>query len=177
MKKLFYLIMVCLVFVSCNDEPSLQEFFVKNQDDKQYLAVDIPSSLLTGDNSMLSADQKATLETIHKVNILGFQKKDDNMERYEKEKETVIKILGDEKYKQLMRYGGGARKAALYYLGEEDAIDEIILFGSDDNKGFGVARVTGENMDPEELILLFRSFEKGDLNIEGLPQLNDIFRD
>ena len=70
-----------------------------------------------------------------------------------------------------MRYGGGTRKAELYYRGTEDAIDELIIFGSDDEKGFGIARVTGDKMDPEAMIRLLKSFEKGDLDVAGLPKL------
>lgn len=167
---------ICLGLASCNNEVSLQEYYVEHQNDKQYLAFDIPASLLTGDNSKLTAEQKATLETIRKVNVLGFQKKEDNLEKFEEEKEKLSQILSDDKYKQLMRYGGGNRRAELYYLGEEDAIDEIIVFGSDDEKGFGIARVTGDDMNPEDIIRLFKSFEKGELNIDGLPSLDGIFK-
>ncbi|MGB7843778.1 MAG: DUF4252 domain-containing protein, partial [Salinimicrobium sp.] len=81
-------------------------------------------------------------------------------------------ILKNKKYKQLFRYGGGERRAELYYMGEEDAIDELVIFGSDEEKGFGIARVTGNDMEPEAMIRLFKSFQKGDLNISGLPDLN-----
>lgn len=171
------LILISLGLVSCNNETSLQEYYVEHQNDRQYLAFDIPASLLTGDNSSLSAEHKATLETIRKVNILGFPKKEDNEAKYEEEKEKLSQILKAEKYKQLMRYGGNNRKAELYYLGEEDAIDEIIVFGSDDEKGFGIARVTGDDMNPEDIIRLFKSFEKGELNIDGLPDLDGVFKD
>ena len=171
------LVLISLGLVSCNNETSLQEYYVEHQNDKQYLAFDIPASLLTGDNSKLTAEQKATLETIRKVNILGFPKKEDNQAEYEAEKEKLSGILKAEKYKQLMRYGGNNRKAELYYLGEEDAIDEIIVFGSDDEKGFGIARVTGEDMNPEDIIRLFKSFEKGELNVDGLPNLDGVFKD
>lgn len=166
------MVLLSLGVVSCDNETTLQEFYVEHQNDNQYLAFDIPASLLTGDNSALNAEQKATLETIKKVNILGFPLKEENKETYETEKERLTSILKADKYKQLMRYGGGNRKAELYYLGEEDAIDELIVFGSDDEKGFGIARVTGNDMDPEAMIRLLKSFEKGDLNVAGLPDLD-----
>ncbi|MCY2688181.1 DUF4252 domain-containing protein [Salinimicrobium sp. TH3] len=171
-KVLIIVVLLSLGVVSCDNETTLQEFYVEHQNDNQYLAFDIPASLLTGDNSALNAEQKATLETIKKVNILGFPLKEENKETYETEKERLTSILKADKYKQLMRYGGGNRKAELYYLGEEDAIDELIVFGSDDEKGFGIARVTGNDMDPEAMIRLLKSFEKGDLNVAGLPDLD-----
>ena len=170
-KAVFILALLFLGVVSCKNETTLQEYYVENQNSQQYLAFDLPASLLTGDNSRLTAEQKATLETIKKVNVLGFPLKDENKEFYEAEKAKLTEILKGDKYQQLMRYGGGTRKAELYYLGEEDAIDELIIFGSDDEKGFGIARVTGNKMNPEAMIRLLKSFEKGELDVAGLPDL------
>ncbi|WP_029036484.1 DUF4252 domain-containing protein [Salinimicrobium xinjiangense] len=170
-KVVLLLVVISLGLVSCNNETTLQEYYVENQNNHQYLAFDIPASLLTGDNSKLTAEQKATLATVKKVNILGFPLKEENQVQYEAEKEKLSEILKSDKYKQLMRYGGGNRKAELYFLGEDDAIDELIVFGSDDEKGFGIARVTGDKMNPEALIKLLKSFEEGDLDIAGLPKL------
>ena len=176
-RTVLILVLLGLGLVSCENETSLQEFYVANQNDNQYLAFDIPASLLTGENSSLNAEQKATLETIKKVNLLGFPKKEDNKEAFEQEQEKLSKILKSDKYNLLFRYGGGERKAELYYMGEEDAIDELIVFGSDESKGFGIARVTGNDMNPEDIIRLFKSFEKGELDIEGLPNLGAMFKD
>lgn len=176
-KAVLILVLLSLGFVSCESETSLQEFYVENQNDKQYLAFDIPASLLTGENSRLTPEQRATLETIRKVNILGFPKKADNEAAFEQEQEKLSNILKSEKYNLLMKYGGGNRKAELYYMGEEDAIDELIVFGSDEEKGFGIARVTGDDMNPEAIIRLFKSMEKGELDIQGLQNLNTMFKD
>lgn len=176
-KAVLILVLLSLGFVSCDNETSLQEFYVENQNDKQYLAFDIPASLLTGENSQLTPEQKATLETIKKVNVLGFPKKAENEAAFQQEKEKLSKILKSHKYNLLMKYGGGNRKAELYYLGKEDAIDEIIVFGSDEEKGFGVARVTGDKMNPEAIIKLFKSLEKGDLDIQGLQNLGTMLKD
>lgn len=157
--------------MSCDNSTSLQEYYVENQDDKQFLALDIPASLLTGENSSLDAEQRATLETIRKVNLLAFPKKLENEADYEAEKEKIAEILKNEKYQPLMRYGGGDRKAELFYVGEEDAIDEFIVYGADESKGFGVARVLGNDMEIDALLKLFKSVEKGDLNIDGLQEL------
>lgn len=170
-KAVLILVLISLGVVSCKNETTLQEYYVENQNNQQYLAFDIPASLLTGDNSKLTAEQKATLATIKKVNVLGFPLKDENQALYEAEKEKLAEILKSDKYEQLMRYGGGTRKAELYFLGEDDAIDELIVFGSDDEKGFGIARVTGNKMNPEALIKLLKSFEEGELDVAGLPDL------
>lgn len=177
--KTFQLILafIGLTCISCDNKTTLQEYYVENQNNRQFLALDIPSSLLTGSNSRLNPEQKATLETIKKVNLMAFPLNEETKASFEEEKERLTAILQDDKYHTLMKYGGGSRKAELYYTGEEDAIDEFIVFGSDDEKGFGVARVLGEDMEPEALIKLLKSFEEGDLDIEGLQSLTTGFKD
>lgn len=170
------LALVVLAFYSCDNETTLQEYYVENQGNKQFLALDVPSSLLTGSGSRLDAEQKATLETIKKVNLMAFPMNDENKVSYEQEKEKLTAILQNDKYNTLIKYGGGSRKAELYYLGEEDAIDEFVVFGSDEEKGFAVARVLGEDMKPEALIKLLKSFQEGDIDIEGLQSLTS-FKD
>lgn len=166
-----FIAILAFVFHSCNSDTSLQEYYVENQENNQFLALDIPSSLLTGDNSGLTAEQIATLETINKVNLIAFPLKEDNKEVYETEKEKITKILSDEKYQTLMRFGKGTTKGQIMFTGKDDAIDEFIVFGSDEERGFGIARITGNNMKPEDLIKLFKSAEKGDLDIAGLQDL------
>ena len=171
--RLLQILTVCLgfAFISCDNEISLQEYYVENHSNRQFMALDIPSSLLTGDNSKLDAEQRATLETIKKVNLIAYPVNEENKASFEEEKSKITAILKNEKYQPLMKYGGGTRKAELYYIGEEDAIDEFIVFGTDDEKGFGVARVLGDDMKPESLIKLLKSFEEGDLNVQGLQNI------
>ena len=40
----------------------------------------------------------------------------------------------------------------IYFTGSSDAIDEVIAFGYAKDKGVGVARILGENMDPSKII-------------------------
>ena len=160
-----------LAFISCDDKTTLQEYYVENQNNNQFMALDIPASLIAADNNSLHAEQRATLETIKKVNLMAFSMNEENRATFEEEKTRLTAILQDDKYQTLMKYGGGTRKAELYYLGEDDAIDEFIVFGYDEEKGFGVARVLGDDMQPEALIRLLKSFNEGDLNIEGLQSL------
>lgn len=175
--KIVKTFLVCIItfFASCDNKTTLQEYYVENQNNRQFLALDIPASLLTG-NNRLSAEQKATLETIKKVNLIALPMNEENRAIFEEERTKLTDILGDEKYQPLIKYGGGTRKAELYFLGEDDAIDEFIVFGYDEEKGFGVARVLGDDMKPESLIKLLKSFEEGDLNIEGLQNLTDGFQ-
>lgn len=173
----FLTFLLSLLLVSCNNETSLQEYYVEHQADSTFFALDVPASLLNPDASSLDAEQKATLESIKKVNFIAYPMNEENKASFEKEKSELQEILKDDKFQMLMKYGGGDKKAEVYYLGEDDAIDELIVFASDEEKGFGVARVLGNNMQPEALIKLLRSLNKDEMDIKGLENFNVLFKD
>lgn len=137
------------------------------------MALDVPTSMFTNSSS-LEAEDKATLESIKKINVLALKKEEDPA-KFETEKQKLNEIFKDEKYQLLMKYGGGNRKAALYFTGEEDAIDELIVYGYDEEMGLGVARVLGEDMDPEKIMKLMKSIDKDNIDVEGIKGLGKIF--
>lgn len=169
-------ILAAAIFVigitSCNNEQSLQEYYVENQENNEFVAVDIPANMFANMEN-LNEDQKATLQTIKKVNLIAYPVSNDKekLANYEAEKVKLAKIFEDEKYQLLMKYGSNNRKAEVYFLGEEDAIDEVLVYGFDDSKGVGVARVLGDKMNPNNIMQLMRSFEKGDLDMSGLQDI------
>ena len=63
------------------------------------------------------------------------------------------------------------------YTGDEDAIDELIIFASDSDRGFAVFRVLGDDMRPDQMIKLMRSVDQGDLNLSSLSGVGEIFKD
>ncbi|AVR46653.1 DUF4252 domain-containing protein [Christiangramia fulva] len=160
------------VLISCENEKSLQKFYVENQEDSDFLALDIPTSMFANMDS-LDEEQKSTLNSVKKINLLALKANTDH-EKFEEEKAQLNDIFKDEKYQLLMKYGGGNKKAALYFTGEEDAIDELIVYGYDDEKGLGVARVLGENMDPEKIMKFMKSLDGNDINIEGIKNIGEI---
>ena len=63
------------------------------------------------------------------------------------------------------------RKAALYFTGEEDAIDEIVAFGYDSERGMGVARILGKDMNPQKIMELIKSMDGEDRSEEHTSEL------
>lgn len=161
---------------ACNNEQSLQKYYVENQSNKDFVAIDVPTSMFTNAES-LSEDQKRTLETVKKINVLAIPQKTENKQRIEEEKANVTDILKDEKYQLLMRFGGGESRVEIYFTGEEEAVDELILYGFDENRGMGIARVLGKDMNPSDIVNLMRSLEKGDLDLDGLSGIAQMFTD
>ncbi len=170
-----FLVILVMLISSCGNEPTIQEYYVENLEKSNFVALDIPASLLAN-NEDLDKDQKKTLESIHKVNVLAYPLRD-NKEVYQQEKVKLQEILKNGKYQLLMRYGSGLRKAEIYFTGDEDAVDEFILFGFDDGRGVGLARILGEDMQPQGMLNLLRSMEKGDLNLDGLKNIAQIFKE
>ncbi|MDT0648265.1 DUF4252 domain-containing protein [Zunongwangia sp. F260] len=171
--KIISCLAVVLTCFSCNNEPTLQEYYVANQSDKEFLAIDLPVSMFAN-NESLNEDQRATLATVKKVNVLAYPIKEGN-EKFITEKSELEEILNDEDYQLLIKYGSGERGAEVYFTGDEEAIDEFIVFGYDNSKGMGVARVLGEDMNPSSLLKLLKSMDEGDVNLDGLSGLGEIF--
>ena len=84
-------------------------------------------------------------------------------------------IIDQEQYKMLMKYGSNKQGATLKYLGEEAAIDEIIVFASDYEKGFALFRLLGEKMKLAKMIKLMNAIKKGDLDVSKLESIGNIF--
>ncbi|MGM1056661.1 MAG: DUF4252 domain-containing protein [Bacteroidota bacterium] len=175
MKKIKLLGLVALgLLVGCNNEESLQQYYVANQENKQFVAIDVPASMFTSSES-LSPEQKVTMETIKKINLLAIPKKTENLQKIEDEQIKISEILKNEKYQLLMRYGGGDTRMEIYYTGDEEAVDEIIVYGFDEDRGMGLARVLGDDMNPGDILSLFRSLEKGDIDMDGLKGITSMF--
>ena len=132
MKTLTKLILslTVVLFFSCNGKQSLQEYYVDNQDNENFLSLDLPSSLLMVNDNM-TKEQQETLSTVKKVNVLAFPKKEENTVAFEEEKSKINSILKDDKFHVLMKFNQNGMNAKVLYLGEEDAIDEIIIYGED----------------------------------------------
>lgn len=171
--KLLGLFALSLVF-GCNNEESLQQYYVANQENKEFVAIDVPASMLASSES-LSPEQKVTMETIKKINLLAIPKKTENLQLMADEQIKITGILKNEKYQLLMRYGGGDARVEIYYIGDEEAVDEIIVYGFDENRGMGLARVLGDDMNPGDMLSLFRSLEKGDIDMDGLKGITSMF--
>ncbi len=153
MKHFGLLVLITLLMVSCDSNPTLQKYYVDSNENNDFISVDIPASLLSLKNENTSAEVKETLKSIKKVNFLGFQLKDSNKAEFKIEKQKVKEILKNPKYQELFSMGG-KQSVSVKFLGEEDAIDEIIVYGSDKDKGFALVRILGNKMDPSKMMAL-----------------------
>ena len=158
-------IIVVTLLISCDSSPSLQKYYVDSKENNEFISVDLPASILQLKDEDVSEEVKNTLNTIKKVNFLALQLTETNKELFTSEKEKVKQILKNPKYKQLMRMNGGKGNVSINYLGDEEAIDEVVIFGSDNKKGFALVRVLGENMNPSDIMKISQQIKlDGDSN-------------
>lgn len=176
LKYFMALILGALTLASCSDK-SLQKYLVEKQDNDKFVKMDIAASLLQGRNSSFTQEEKDILNTIKKVNVVAYPIKEDDTVDYEMEKQQLKAILDQERYKELTRIKSNDWDATLKYTGEEDAIDEVIVFASDDKRGFAVFRLLGENMRPDQMLKLMKSAERGDLDVSKIEGFGKIFKD
>ncbi len=175
-KYLLVTVLALTALISC-DNPSLQKYLVDKQDDDKFLKIDVAASLLQTNSSNFSPEEKEILNTIKKVNVVAYPIKDGDSLDYQVEKEKLAGILSDEKYKTLIKMGSPTKGATLKYTGEEDAINELIIFASDNERGFAVLRVLGDKMRPDQMVKLMKSVERGDMDVSQLNGLGEIFKD
>lgn len=172
MKKLIAIATVLSV-MSCKNEPSLQKYFVESGEKKEFLAVDVSSSILNINENKLSASEKQALASFDKVNILAFKKDNKNSAQYSKEIKEVKAILKDTTYQPLIKLNGEGQNASIMLVGNENEIDELVLFGNQKDLGFTVIRVLGDNMKPEDAMQFFSILQKSNVDMEQLkPILN-----
>ncbi len=166
MKNIFkYLVLIVAVstlLISCDSYPSLQKYYVDSQSSSDFIALDIPASIVTLKEEDASEEVRATLKTIKKINFLGFQTTDSNNTAYETEQQKIKAILKNPKYQELIRLNIGAKSLVVKFLGEEDAIDEVIFYGADKEMGFALVRILGDKMDPAKMMMLAQ-----EINIDG----------
>ena len=178
MKHLSKIILAVAVVLlaSCSSQQSLQEYYVDSAENPNFLSIDLPASILKMDAVELTPVQKEAIESLRKFNLLAFRKNADNATEYVLEKKKVKEILKGDKFVELMKikseYGNGVIK----YLGNEDAIDEVIIYGDSEEKGFALVRVLGKDMNPAHIIQLMQAIQKSDYKGEGLGEIGEFLK-
>ena len=157
MKSIYSLVIIGIFLLSsCNNEPSLQKYFVENTENKNFIALDLSPSMLNVDSSKLSTDENEALKSFEKVNILAFKLNDSNKAEFEIERTKLNKILKEEKYQQLMKFGSGKDGASVSFVGDTEHIDEFVFYANKKENGFAVVRVIGKDMNPTGIVTLIQ---------------------
>ena len=178
MKKLSTLLSaaVLLLALGCSSTQSLQEYYIDSAENPNFISLDLPASILKLDEVDLTDEQRTAVESLRKLNILAFKKTTENSAEYEVEKGKVNAILKNSEFKELMKLNSSYGKGSIKYLGEADAIDEVVIFGNSDEKGFALVRVLGDDMNPGHIMQLMQAIQKSDYKGEGLGEIGQFLK-
>ncbi len=173
--KIFSLLVFASLFVSCASSPSLQKYYIDNEDNKNFISLDVPASLLNLKES-ISEEDRAVLESFEKLNILAFVKDESNAAAYKVESKKAKALIKDSKYQELMSVKDKGRNFMLKYEGDESdtAVDEFVIYVAEKTKGFALIRVLGNNMEPEKMIKLMNQIKK--LDSKEMKKLEGVFK-
>ncbi|MGB7393827.1 MAG: DUF4252 domain-containing protein, partial [Pricia sp.] len=99
-----------------------------------------------------------------------------NTAEFQVEKAKVKAILKKDKFNELMKMNTSFGRATITYLGDDDAIDEVVIYGDSDDKGFMLVRILGDNMNPARIAQFFQALEKSDYKGEGLGKIGEFIK-
>ena len=179
MKKILYTVTVllgALLIVGCSSTQSLQEYYVDNSENPNFISLDLPTSILNLEEADLDETQRKALQSLRKLNMLAFKKTTANAEEYTAEKAKVNAILKNKDYKELMKLNSEYGKGVIKYLGEDNAIDEVVIYGSSDDKGFALIRVLGDDMNPAYIMQLMKAIQKSDYDEDALGDIGKFLK-
>ena len=182
-KALYFITMLAgLLFISCGQGPSLQQYFVEKMDDSAFLIVNIPLNL---DSLFLKKDiseeDRRVISSVGKLNLLFYRMKKDQLEQYKEEVGKLKKILAENRYQHLMDFKAFDRaQGNLLLEGTESNIDEGIVFVESENFGFGVLRILGDDINPAALMRLGKKVDPNQLEKQvknSIGSMGAIFED
>ena len=177
MKKAVIVLSVLAIFISCNQQKTIQTYIVEKQDKSGFMSVDLPMSLIQLNTDKAPLEVKEAYGSIKKVNVLGLPYLNNN-EAYEIEKKAILSILNNSTlYKNLMKMDMNGMRISIYYNGDANDINEVIVFGYSKKIGVGVARVIGNHMNPTKIIQMaeYLKIDSNQLNLQQFEQvLNSI---
>ena len=164
-KSIFCVSLLAVVFfVNCTQGPTLQSYFVEKMDDPTFLIVNLPfkfDKLFTKD---LTATEQEALASVGKLNLLFYRFRSGEETKFKSELNQLNTILAHNKYQQLMDFKAFDKgQGKLLFEGATDKIEEGIVFLSATDKGFGVLRILGSEINPAILMGLIKKVDPNQL--------------
>ncbi len=175
-KYLVYTLFTAVVLTSCGNNASLQSYYVDNQEAKNFISQDLPLSMIEIDKSEFTEAQKEAYESVNKLNFLGYKANETNTETYKAEIAKVKTILSDSKYNDLMEFSDKGNKISVKYIGDDESADEVVVFGSAKDMGFGIVRILGDDMNPEKMVTLINALQKANVEEGQIEDIMNFFK-
>ena len=175
-KYLVYTLFTAVILTSCDNDASLQSYYVDNQEAKNFISQDLPLSMIEIDKSEFTEAQKEAYESVSKLNFLGYKASETDTETYKAEIAKVKTILSDSKYNDLMEFSDRGNKISVKYIGDDDEADEVVVFGNAKDTGFGIVRILGDDMNPEKMVTLINALQKANVEEGQIEDIMNFFK-
>ncbi len=175
-KFLAYALFTAVILTSCGNNASLQHYYVDNQESKNFISQDLPLSLIEIDKSNFTEAQEEAYSSVDKLNFLGYKASDTDTEAYKAELAKVKTILSDSKYNDLMEFSDKGNKIYVKYIGTDDEADEVVVFGSAKDMGFGIVRILGDDMNPEKMVTLITAMQNANIEEGQIENIMNFFK-
>lgn len=178
MKKVNFVIavLVSVFLVNCDSKPTLQKYFVENNEKKDFIALDISSNILNVDKAKLTVVQKEALQSFDKINVLAFKLNNQNKTEFVAERTKVNLILKDSIYQPLMKFSKGKEGASVSFIETDGKINEFVIFANKEDSGFAVVRVLGKDMNPTNIINMVSVLKESKVDLDQLKPLQELIK-
>jgi hypothetical protein len=171
------MLILVVTLQSCNQNQTLQTYYVDNELAPGFTSLDVPVSMLQIDEESLTEEQLEAYQSIEKLSLIAFVLDETNQEQMDIEYAKVKTILMDPKYEELMRGGNSTDgKFVIKCIGDGDNVDEFILFGNSNTSGFGVIRMLGDDMNFNKIAQLASVLQKLDIESSQLKKFSGFFK-
>ncbi|WP_294822535.1 DUF4252 domain-containing protein [uncultured Flavobacterium sp.] len=177
MKRILLFCLMAVFMASCSSEPTLQKYYVEKSGKPGFISLDIAPTVIDTKKIKLSPEEETALKSLHKFNVLVYKTDslDVNHAKYNTEKDKVKSLVKGE-YEELIKINNGAGGASISTKGEGEHIEEFVVFLHNQENGFGVVRVMGEDMTPNNILTIAGLIQKAPdvLNMEQLKPLEQL---
>lgn len=171
------MIILVVTLQSCNQDLSLQTFYVDNELAPGYTSLDVPVSMLNINEEKLTAEQLEAYESVEKISMIAYVLESGNEDEMKAEYEEVKAILKDPKYEELMRGGNSTDgKFVVKCIGDGEDVDEFILLGNSNQTGFAVVRILGDDMNFQKLMNLTSVLDETNIEESQIRDITKFFK-
>lgn len=137
---------------------------------------DIPISMLKIDETKFTNEQKEAYNSVERLNFLGYKANQTNEETLKVELAKVKTILSNGKYKDLIEFSDRGNKVVVKYIGNDEEADEVVVFGSSKELGFGIVRVLGDDMSPDKMVTLVSILQSAQVDKGQVQDIMNFFK-
>lgn len=177
-KTIIKMLILVVTIQSCNQDLTLQTYYVDKELQPGFTSLDVPVSMLKINEEVLTEEQKEAYESVDKLSMIAYVADETNQDKMQFEYNKVKEILKDPKYEELMRGGNSTDGQFIVKCigGDGDDVDEFILLGHSTDNGFAVVRILGDNMNFNKIMKLTSVLDENSLEQSQIKDITKFFK-